>query len=191
MAASKEQVIVDLDIPNEYRDACEQVREHLVSLRGRAPFLSPADVMVLLDWLDAGVSVVSILLAIERLAESRKKRASRAPFTLSKAKRHLGKPAKANDFSRTAQRVLDDTAARETSRPQHPLSELVGFLREDAAGNAPHPGLLETLADDLEGLQEPWDEAMAQNHWLSAFVSPANMASPRLHGARAIPLERR
>ena len=37
----------------DHRDAVEEVRAHLVSIRGGAPFLSPADAWQLLEWLDA------------------------------------------------------------------------------------------------------------------------------------------
>ena len=70
------------------------MRAHLVGIRGGAPFLSPSDGVLLDDWLDQGVSVSVILCAIERCAESRRKRASRLPITLTAARRHLGKPGR-------------------------------------------------------------------------------------------------
>ena len=78
-------------VPESHQQAAEEVRAHLVAVRGGAPFLSPADAELLLRWLDGGVAVSCILLAIERAAESRRKRRSRIPLTLVKAKPHLGK----------------------------------------------------------------------------------------------------
>ncbi len=71
--------------------AAEQVRAHLVSLRGGAPFFSSADGQLLLRWLDEEVPVPRICMALERAAEARRKRPSRIPLSLSHAKRHLAK----------------------------------------------------------------------------------------------------
>lgn len=67
-------------------DAAEQVRAHLVTLRGGAPFLSPFDGRLLLQWLEAGVSVASILLALEQAAERRRKKRSRVILSLRHAR---------------------------------------------------------------------------------------------------------
>lgn len=100
------------------RDA-EEVRAHLVSLRGGAPFLSPNDGMLLDAWLEAGVSVAAILSALERCADARRKKASRLPLTLMAAKRHLGKPGRA-ERSVVRARVSGD----------HPLVPLVAKVQE-------------------------------------------------------------
>ena len=152
--ASKEQVRMQPEIPIEYQRACEQVREHLVSLRGGAPFMSPADVSLLLDWLDGGLEVVQILLAMERLAEARQKTRSRAPFTLAKVKRHLGRPTHGK-----LGKVY--VAQKLTEAQEHPLAPLVEFLREDAESTAPNPEELEKLAASLEALapQKPTELA--------------------------------
>ena len=71
--------------------AAEQVRAHLVTLRGGAPFLSSADGQLLLRWLDEEVPVARICVALEHAAQARRKRPSRIPLSLSHAKRHLGK----------------------------------------------------------------------------------------------------
>ncbi len=80
------------DVPEEHQAAAEEVRAHLVCLRGGAPFLSPNDALLLLEWLDAGVSVPAILRALERAAQARIKNRSRLPLTLGSARRHLDKP---------------------------------------------------------------------------------------------------
>jgi len=73
------------------RLAAEEVRAHLVLLRGGAPFLSPADASLLEEWLSSGVPVSQILSALECAAEARRKRRSRRPLTLRHARRHLEK----------------------------------------------------------------------------------------------------
>ena len=55
----------------------DEVCRHLVMIRGGAPFLSSVDADLLTRWLDEGVGVGLILRAIERAAESRRKRRSR------------------------------------------------------------------------------------------------------------------
>lgn len=77
-----------------HRDAAEEVRAHLVALRGAGLFLSSADSLLLVGWLDAGVSVADILRALERAAEARRRRKARVPLQLTHAKRHLGKSTK-------------------------------------------------------------------------------------------------
>ena len=72
--------------------AADEVREHLVCLRGRGLFLSSADSLLLVQWLESGIDVPSILRALERAAEARRKRRARVPLRLGHAKRHLGKP---------------------------------------------------------------------------------------------------
>ena len=81
-------------MPEAHKQAAEEVRAHLVSLRGGAPFLSPRDAALLVKWLSEGVDVGTILRALERAAESRRKRKSRIPLSLMHAKRHLGKPTR-------------------------------------------------------------------------------------------------
>lgn len=63
-------------------DAAEEVRAYFVEVRGGAPFLSAADGRRLVAWLEAGVPVARLLVAIDRVAERRRARRVRAPFTL-------------------------------------------------------------------------------------------------------------
>lgn len=79
------------DIPEAHRVAAEAVRAHLVHHRGGAPFLSPADSLLLVTWLEQGVDVEAMLAAIERCAVARRRNRSRTRFTLTSAKRHLHK----------------------------------------------------------------------------------------------------
>lgn len=62
--------------------AAEQVRAHLVMVRGGAPFLSPLDAKLLVEWLDSAVPVDVILTAIEEVAARRSKSRMKKPLTL-------------------------------------------------------------------------------------------------------------
>jgi len=107
------------EVPEAYQQAAEEVRAHLVALRGGAPFLSPNDACLLVDWLDQGISVSFIIRALERAAEARRKRRSRIPLSLRHAKRHLGK----------ATRSRLDVLGPGTLQADHPLAPLVDALR--------------------------------------------------------------
>lgn len=64
----------------------EEVRAWLVQHRGGAPFLSPLDGRLLVEWLVARVPVPTILRGIELVAERRREKRTRAPFTLQACK---------------------------------------------------------------------------------------------------------
>ncbi len=76
------------------QDAAEQVRDHLVQLRGGAPFLSPVDAKLLLEWLESGIGVAVIVRALETVAARRQARRTRSPFSLSSAKGAVKKAVK-------------------------------------------------------------------------------------------------
>ncbi len=130
-------------IPESYQQAAEEVRAHLVAVRGGAPFLSPADAELLLRWLDEGVAVSSILLAIERAAESRRKRRSRLPLTLGKAKPHLGKVSAAPKTSR------EHGGAAMGPRADHPFAPIADEARRRGAEALAEQLVVVTL-DDAE-----------------------------------------
>jgi len=132
---------VVIGVPEAYQQAAEEVRAHLVALRGGAPFLSPDDARLLVDWLDQGIAVSLILRALERAAEARRKQRSRIPLSLRHAKRHLGKA------TRTRLTALDPNALGEG----HPLTPLVDALRASSRGDARSEAVL-TLADGLHAL---------------------------------------
>jgi hypothetical protein len=69
------------------------VRRHLVALRGGAPFLSPNDAVMLIGWLDTGVPVPSILVALERAADRRRRERRRVPLSLTHAATELRRAA--------------------------------------------------------------------------------------------------
>ena len=68
-------------IPEEHRQAAEQVAAYLVNVRGGAMFLSGADVRLLAQWLDEAIPVPAILCAIDKV--SAKRRANRVKTRLS------------------------------------------------------------------------------------------------------------
>ena len=83
------------------QDAAEQIRDHLVQLRGGAPFLSPVDAKLLLEWLESGIGVSTIVRALETVAARRQAQRTKSPFSLSSAKGAVNKAVKQRT-SRTA-----------------------------------------------------------------------------------------
>lgn len=81
-------------IPEAWRAAAEEVRAHLTALRGGGVFLSPTDAWQLVRWLEQGVSVSAIAIALERAALARRDSRGKMPLSLMSAKRHLGKEAR-------------------------------------------------------------------------------------------------
>lgn len=122
-------------------EAAEAVRQHLVSLRGGAPFLSPEDADLLRTWLDRGVTTPQIVLALERAADARRRRPRRTPLSLSSARRHLNKGTRG-------------ALAPSPSPPEptaHPLQPLVGAILARATEDA-RADELRALADRLAAL---------------------------------------
>lgn len=121
-------------------DAAEAIRAHLVCVRGGAPFLSPADTRILAQWLDQGHSVGAMIAAIDRVAENRRKRPTRLPFTLARAKRYL------DAGSPVPSLPADDTK----------ITVLTGFLHElrGWADRSPQPQAVLDLAGALQEISE-------------------------------------
>jgi hypothetical protein len=67
----------------------EAVRAYLVAARGGAPFLSGADGVLLLSWLERGVPVPAILSAIDKVSQQRRKRPVKSRLSLSALRKHL------------------------------------------------------------------------------------------------------
>jgi len=70
------------DVPETLRLQVDEVVGHLVSLRGGGHFLSSRDGRLLVRWLDSGVSVAVIAVALDRVAQRRRQRRSRTPLSL-------------------------------------------------------------------------------------------------------------
>jgi hypothetical protein len=73
------------------QQAAEEVRSHLVVLRGGAPFLSPLDGRLLLEWLEAGIGVPAILRALEVAAAKRREKRVRTPLSLRSVRSRVQK----------------------------------------------------------------------------------------------------
>ena len=125
------------EVPEAWKDAAEEVRAHLVALRGGAPFLSSRDAALLVGWLDQGVGVGTIVTALERAAEARRKARSRIPLSLAGAKRHLAKVARGGVTALPA--------------GPHPFEPLGQELKRQAARD-PRGDALAGLAAELSGL---------------------------------------
>jgi len=74
------------EVPEALRRSVDQVVEHLVALRGGAPFLSGADGALLVNWLENDVPASLIVVAIERVAERRRKRRVKSRLVLGSCK---------------------------------------------------------------------------------------------------------
>jgi hypothetical protein len=118
----------------------EEVRAWLVQVRGGAPFLSSADGRLLADWLDARVPVPTILRGIEIVAERRRARRARTPFTLVSCRSAVEKLARAG----TTWRTPDDLAA--ALAPATPDAAATAALEELARLDEPDPAERARLA---------------------------------------------
>ncbi len=130
-------MIDDLPVPAGWRDAAEEVRAHLCSLRGSGPFLSSADALQLVAWFEDDVSVVHIVAALERVARSRRAANSRIPLALVHARRHLGR-ASPGVFAHQAP-VID---------PQRPFAPVLRALK-----SAPKSAARTALEAQLESIE--------------------------------------
>ncbi len=120
----------------DHREPADEVRAWLVSMRGGSPFLSPADGFRLIQWLDQGVPVSAIALAIERASAARRARRARWPLGLGDASRYLKLPkvpASPVRPRRTASAVSD---AIRTVDPDDPAIEGLAVRLSDLAGTA-------------------------------------------------------
>ena len=78
-------------IPEEHRQAAEQVAAYLVNVRGGAMFLSGADVRLLAQWLDEAVPIPAILCAIDQVSEKRRANRVKTRLSLNRCKSTLEK----------------------------------------------------------------------------------------------------
>ncbi len=153
----------------------EEVRAWLVHLRGGAPFLSSVDGALLADWLAAGVPVLTILRGVELVAERRRARRTRRPFTLLSCRASVEKLAKSGSGWRLpgdlaaalapaepdalAKAALAELAALTAPDPADRAQEACGVLRRfharvwDALGDE-RAALLAAAAEELEPLRE-------------------------------------
>ncbi|MFN7143737.1 MAG: hypothetical protein ACK4YP_08190 [Myxococcota bacterium] len=117
----------------------EEVRAWLVQLRGGAPFLSSADGKLLADWLDARVPVPTILHAIECVAERRRAKRTRTPFTLQSCRATVEKLAKHGMGWRVPTDLAGALAPPDPDvLVQEALAELAALPEGDAEARARH-----------------------------------------------------
>ncbi len=94
MNPSQEGIFRECMSIDHQQTAAEQVRAHLVMVRGGAPFLSPLDSKLLVEWLDSAVPVDVILTAIEEVAARRSKSRMKKPLNLRAVKAVVAKGLK-------------------------------------------------------------------------------------------------
>ena len=121
---SQEHLVESMSV-NLKQEAAEQVRAHLVMVRGGAPFLSPIDSKLLVEWLDSSVPVDVILTAIEEVASRRSKSRLKRPLSLraikgvvKKGLKKSGNPADTTALKRLVLRLesAQDTLLQELAR---------------------------------------------------------------------------
>ncbi|MDP2307687.1 MAG: hypothetical protein Q8P18_16810 [Pseudomonadota bacterium] len=115
----------------------EEVRAWLVQLRGGAPFLSAADGKLLVDWLDAKIPVPTILHGIELVAERRRAKRTRTPFSLQSCRATIEKLARAGGGWRTpADLVVALAPAEPDALVVEALVELAAITGDDPEARA-------------------------------------------------------
>ncbi len=75
-----------ISVPEHLRESARAVVEHLATLRGGGLFLSGVDGVLLVDWLDSGIPPALIAVALERVAERRRKRRVKSRLGLRSCK---------------------------------------------------------------------------------------------------------
>ncbi len=141
-----------MDPGPDRRVAVEEVRAHLVAIRGGAPFLSPADGWQLLRWLDGGVPVSAILRAIEAAATARR---ARTPLGLAHARKYL-EPAKLPEIAAIDRRGVLVARIREIADDLGPLC-----ARLEQAPVADAEALARLALAEIRALHERAWEALA------------------------------
>ena len=144
-------------VPPEHREAAELICEHLVSVRGGALFLSNADALRLLDWLDRRVPVPHILVAIDHAWLKRQKKRSRLPLTLGQANRYLGKPSP-GAFSGAPEGEVAPG-----------LAPLLARLSEAVESGDPHGARLAELRNALAGIDSDSEQRTAAMALITRF----------------------
>lgn len=158
------------DMPDARSRTAEEIRRHLVALRGGGPFLSPDDAELLAKWLDAGVTSPVIVHALELAAQARAKRPSRIPLSLKHARRYLNKPGRGALGASQA-------ASKTGEHPLQPLADAVLRNLSDDPGADAARTLVEALLD-LPGhdrvLLEERAQALIRDFFLSSWTSMAD-----------------
>lgn len=148
-------------VPPQWREEAESVRAHLVMLRGGAPFLSSSDAWRLVRWLEQGVEVQSVLLALERAAAFRHRqrlagKPTRLPLSLGTASRHMGKSEPGIPLAKS-EKNPPQPGPEPAQEPAgygavHPLTPLAEALVGAATAGDPMADALQSLSRDLLAL---------------------------------------
>jgi hypothetical protein len=147
------------------QDAAEQVRDHLVQLRGGAPFLSPVDAKLLLEWLESGIGVAIIVRALETVAARRQARRTRSPFSLSSAKGTVKKAVKQKKMHPATAGLAPLVRALEVSKDPHEQAMANSLASLEGEGEALVEAALEVVRRFFEARL---DEADAETAWRTA-----------------------
>jgi len=132
--------------------------------------MSPDDAALLSGWLDRGIPTSHIVLALERLADARRRKPRRTPFTLAAARRHLKKAAP----------VSTAPGREEPSAGAHPLQ---AFANAFCAQHSQDPRIhdlaelalrLTSLPPDDPILLEVQAQALCRDFLLQAWESMAD-----------------
>jgi hypothetical protein len=162
-----------LGVSPAHREAAEEVRDHLVCLRGGAPFLSPRDALALVRWLDDGVPVPVLLIALERAAARRRATRARTPLTLVALRPHLPAVRAPDPVPETWSDQLRD-ARRGAKRAWEQLDE--------EGRDALYEAARARLGDLLLHVDEATSLALVEEEARDLFRT----ARPDLGGARAL-----
>ena len=179
--------------------AAELVRAHLVLVRGGAPFLSPIDSRLLIEWIEAGVPPELIISAIEEQSAKRTKSRVSTPFGLKSVrggvKKRLKKlaadggapietpttpdqrdvPAIFHTIAASNEPLVRQAGERLVAIAQSPhegIEEIVEVVRgyhEQAWEKADQEELLKLATEELADLRE----MLSKNRWEEAVLEVA------------------
>ncbi len=159
-------------VPEHLRASAQAVVEHLSALRGGGLFLSGVDGVLLVDWLESGVSSALIAVALERVAERRRKRRVKSRLSLRSCK---------GEVKRLRSRGLPSGVAALPPVPIEPAVDSAGDLDGLAAAalaqlEALPAGDAATVADLAMGVvrrfhERAWELAASEHEALKAAAA--------------------
>ncbi len=135
-------------------EQAEEVRAHLVALRGGAPFLSSVDGQLLVGWLRGGVPVPLILRSLEQVAERRRKKRVKTRLRLSSVKALVRKAHARDDFALPTGGALSSITTR-LAVSDHPAEVRAG-QQLDALPGEGEELLRGALCVARDALEELW-----------------------------------
>ncbi len=178
------------------QQAAEEVRSHLVVLRGGAPFLSPLDGRLLLEWLEAGIGVPAILRALEQAAAKRLERRVKSPLSLRSVKARVTRSGRQSveDSPQNLVGLVDGLKGSSDPLVQLAAQELAGlrgsgddlardalkvvrWFHEEDWARADREDLLEQAAAELLDLRDRYDD----KQWSAALEEVARNKLRRQH----------